>query len=172
MLEQKLKENKAKLAEQDKTLFCLRFRHILERLPPPAREGKKEKNAWDDFWKGALNQANEGRASPLSGIVRHYGKDEKKRDGAGTVHKVDYPRINGAAPLYSTLSVDIHHYAVGPEDVAPVSWHRLERDVFNALKPQKENIHPDGTMNWELESARFVASNESETKDSSKSEEL
>lgn len=112
--------------------------------------------------------------------MRRYGKDEKKKDekkkdGAGTVHTVDYPRINGGAPLYSTLSVDIHHYAVKPEDIAPVSWHYFERDVFSALKPQKENILPDRTVNWELERVRFVGSNEStsaETKESSENEKL
>ena len=191
VLKRAMKAKEEELAEQAKILFCLKFRHILERLPP--REGKNEKNAWDDFWKDAINQANEGRTSPLSDIVRRYGRTEKKKNkkkgddkerdegvGAGTIHTVDYIRIHGGAQLYSILSTDIHSYAVSKDDAAPAGFHNLEREIFDALKPRGDNILPDGSVNWDLERARFVGSNKptstrtresAETKSSTKAEE-
>lgn len=147
MLERKNEEAQKQIRKQKRIMTNLTYRHLLENLPP--REGKLESNAWSDFWKEAVKQTNEGKSTPLTDMVKRYGKIEK--DGA---HTVDYIKITGAG-LYSTLSTNIHHYRRGGSfEYDPDQWNEFDADILKALKPV--HAHPNGTVDWELERLRFV----------------
>ena len=144
--------------KQKKILASLTFRHILEHLPPPSE--KKEKESWNKFWRDAVKQANTGEADPLTDVVRLYGRYEQGRT-------VDYINITGGSALYSALSTNIHQYMdKNFYEFEPDQWNALEAEIFKALKPQPQNVHPDGSVNWEQERLRYVKPNKSESKDS------
>ena len=148
-LEKRNGDMEREVRKQKKILASLTFRHTLEHLPPPGE--KYERVAWNKFWRDAVEQANRGEADPLSQVVRLFGKYEP------TGRTVDYINQTGGSALYSALSTNIHHYTdKGSYEFEPDQWNALETEIFKALKPQPQNVHPDGSVNWEQERLRYV----------------
>ncbi|KAL8793425.1 MAG: hypothetical protein Q9195_004011 [Heterodermia aff. obscurata] len=156
-LEKRNRDIEQEARKQKKILTNLSLRHTLERLPPPG--GKSEKETWAGFWQEAVKQANAGEAHPLTDLVRRYVQPEVKN------HTVESVNRAGGAALYSTLSTDIHQYMNKDAfEFEPDQWHALEADILKALKPQKENVYPDGTVNWGQERSRYVMPKEDKEK--------
>ena len=142
-------EQAEKLRVYERTMACLAFRHVLERLPQQQSK-KKESEKWQDFWDKAVLEANKrgGRTTPVSKVIETYGA---RTEDAAKLKNVDTIKRVGAT-LYNILSSNIHHSAE-EFTLKPDQWDDLIRAILESIVPETKDIK---TVEWDVERARFI----------------
>lgn len=125
-LQQTIKKLEQEQRMHQRIIAALSFRHLLEYLPEPSRNGppayaKNWQDFWDKAWEAAGNAIKSGHDHPLKHLrIKNEGRTKQV--------------INRAHYLYGTLSNSIHGYCQGPVVLSADQWDPDDFDILSALK--------------------------------------
>jgi hypothetical protein len=142
-LHDKIGKLKDDVRHKNRIIAVLSFRHLLESLPPRAREGGSATKSWTTFWdkiwgKAAKLPSEHPLAMLRKKFVRDGGKD----------------LINEAGRLmYDTLSTSIHRFDDGKVELSKDQWDDHVYDLLMVLMPERNLLN--GEVDWEKERTRL-----------------